>query len=244
MVLILSDGGKLAADVTRQLELYNEEYIGFYTDFGAAGRCGNGNVVVGVPNEATVREVIRENRIDAVIDCMDGVSVDVQRVCNKLEICYVKYINIKERPGLKLCLYYNRIADMVKRADKVLFYASPITVRAVATACGKEHINKICVAVPKAVTFDTSAALEYSIPLLNVTETGSVDDSGEVAAMLKKTGAVILICDDTVSVDAKAEAAFNLGIPIILTHSKGFEFSNAVATARDAVILIHSASKK
>lgn len=240
MILILSDGGSLASDIERQLDLYGERYINFYTDFRAAGSRGRGSVIVGAPTASAIMSVIRANRISSVIDCMAQANAEVQAVCARLKVFYVKYLNMKQQPGLKLCLYYAHIADMIKRGNNALFYASARTVRAVADTVGRENIDKMYTAVIKSAAFDTSAALEYSIPLLNVIESEMTDSIEEIAAMIKKTNADILVCDDTVAIEAKAEAAFGLGIPIILTHSMGIEFIKAAPTARDAVIAIHT----
>lgn len=239
MILILSDGGSLASDVESQLDLYGDRYINFYTDFRAAGSRGRGSVLVSAPNASAIVSAIRDNRITSLIDCMEQANAEVQTVCARLKVRYVKYLNIKQRPGLKLCLYYAGIADMIKRGNNALFYASARTVRAIADAVGRENSDRMYTTVMKSAEFDTSVALEYSIPLLNVIESEMTDSVEEVAAMIKKTNADILVCDDTVAIEAKAEAAFGLGIPIILTHSMGIEFVKAAATARDAVIAIH-----
>lgn len=239
MILILSDGGSRASDIERQLDLYRDKYINFYTDFRAAGSRGRGSVLVGAPTSSAIMSAIRDNRITSIIDCMEQANAEVQTVCARLKVRYVKYLNIKQRPGLKLCLYYADIADMIKRGNNALFYASARTVRAVAEAVGRENIDRMYTTVMKSAVFDTSAALEYSIPLLNIIETELTDGQDAVAAMIKKTGAEVLICDDTVAIEDKAAAAFGIGIPIILTHSMGIEFVKAAATARDAVIAIH-----
>lgn len=245
MVMILADGSSLAIDVKKQLDIYNERYIMFYTDIKAAGSSGSGNVIIGAENVASIIEAIRDIRATAVIDAtvepQANISVAGQTACRTAKIPYVKYIKIEEKPGLQLCLSYAKIGELIKYCGgNALFYAASWTVSAIVDATEGAYKDKMYVPVLKNAVFDTASALEYSVPLLNVVEAELIDGEEAVASMMKKTGAKIIICDTTVTPDDKAAAAFMAGVPIVITHSMGMEYIKAVPTARDAVIAIHT----
>lgn len=244
MILILSDDGILASDIKKQLDYYRDSYIVYFTDFKTAGSFGSGNVIIGDSSSSSVSSAILSNDIKAVIDAvaepLSPLSDSAKRVCAKLGVDYVKYLNLQEKPGLELYLYYSDIADMIVRLKgNALFYASPRTVSGVASAGGKACADKMYAPIPKSSVFDTATALEYAIPLLNVIEEEWLSGEEAVSSVLEKTSSKMIVCDDTAFLDDKAAVAFSLGIPLILTHSKGTDFSKAAATARDAVISIH-----
>lgn len=248
MILILSDGSSLAADVQGQLDLHREEYILFFTDFKAAGRLGRGGVIIGIETEASVAAAIRDNGITAVIDAvaepMSALSAAAQAACNKDRVFYIKYVKTEEVSGAKLCLSYSHIADMVRGCrQNVLFYAEPRTVSAVASLVGEEHKSKMYVPLLKSAVFDAEAALEYSIPLLNIVETEWLWGEEAVSSMLEKTGASLIVCDMAEGISDKIAAAKAKNIKVILTHSMGIDFKRAAATARDAVIALHQNNK-
>ena len=248
MILILSDSSRRAVDIENQLELYGDRYLNYFTDLKAAGTHGKGSVIVGSATAALLSEAIAENKITAVIDCITAPCSEASRaaqlVCAQKGVHYVKYLNITDKPGLKLRLHYSHIADMIKRnVGKTLLYASPRTVRGIAECAGKAGADKMYAPVRKSVMFDTEAALEYSIPLLNVVETEWINEEEDIAHMMKKVSADTVVCDDTVEIENIAAAAFKAGVPIILTHSMGMEFCCAAATARDAVISVHTKEK-
>ena len=248
MVLIVSDGSLLAAEVEKHLDLCGDMYIGFYTDFKSAGRVGHGNVIVGAPTEESVAAAIRANYITAIIDAVaergSALSESAQKACVALRIGYVKYIKTQKPDGTRLYLYYSHIVEMVAKCrGGVLFYAKPYTVGAIAQLAGEEYASKMYVPVPKEVVFNTAAALEYKIPLLNVIETECSWGADAILEMISKTGAGLIVCDGIDGIDDKISAAEKMKIPVIFTHSMGREYKCVAATARDAVIAVHNLQK-
>ncbi len=248
MVLIVSDGSALVSDVEKHLDLHGDRYIVYYTDFRAAGRVGHGNVIVGMPTAKSVAEAIRTNYITVIIDAvaepMSRLSDAAQEACTALKIDYVKYIKTEKPDGTRLYLYYSHIAEMVMKCrGSVLFYAKPCTVSAISQLVGEEYADKMYVPVPKEVVFNTAAALEYKIPLLNVIETECSWGSETVSDMINKTGAGLIVCDEADGIEDKISAAETAGIPVIFTHSMGREYKCVAATARDAVIAVHNLRK-
>lgn len=248
MVLIVSDGSLLAAEVEKHFELSGDRYIEFYTDFKAAGRVGRGNVIVGAPTEKSVAAAIKTNYITAVVDAVaeknSALSDSAQKACAALGVGYVKYIKTQKPDGTRLYLYYSHIAEMVvKCRGGVLFYAKPCTVGAIAQLAGEEYADKMYVPVPKEVVFNTDAALEYKIPLLNVIETECSWGTDTVLDMISKTGARLIVCDGTDGIEDKISATEKIGIPVIFTHSMGREYKCVAATARDVVIAVHNLQK-
>lgn len=245
MILILSDGSTLAADVEKQLTLYGEGYIIFFTDFKAAATSGSGSVIVGEASARSLRETIKSNYIKAVVDAvaqpLSPLSKAAEQVCKELNIDCIKYLAIDEAEGAKMCLYYSHIADMVKSCrGNALFYAKAETVAAIAKLVGKEYIDKMYVPIQKATVFDAETALKYQVPLINVVETEWLCGKDAVLAMIKRTGARLVVCDAREDFADKIAAAKMADISVVYTHSMGMEFSNAAATARDAVIALHS----
>lgn len=245
MILILSDNSRRAVEIEKQLEYYGDAYLNYFTDFKVAGSHGKGSVIVGKGEVQGISAAISENGITALIDCIkepcSEVSRGAQKACALHKIRYVKYLNITDKPGLKLKLYYAHIADMIKRSlGSTLLYASPKTISAIAELAGREGAEKMYAPVQKSMMFDTDGALEYSIPILNIIESEWMGSEEDTAVLIKRTGADLVVCDGTVVFDDVAAASFKAGVPVVLTHSMGMEFCCASATARDAVISVHT----
>ena len=117
--------------------------------------------------------------------------------------------------------------------DKVLFYAAPKTVRKIASDV--TDTSKLFTTILRGVSFDVELALEFGIPLLQVVENDSLDSEEAVLYAINKTGATMLVCDTTVTTSDKIAAAEKQGIPVILTHGTGVEYSKVVHSA-DAVM--------
>ncbi len=245
MILILSDGSTLAKEAESQLKLHNENFIVFFTDFKAAAGHGNGSVIVGEASFDCLKETIGANYIRAVIDAVaeprSPLTIAAEKACKELNIDCIKYLAIDGIEGAKMCLYYSHIADMLKALKgNALFYAKAETIAAIAELLGKEYVKKMYVPVQKSAAFDTEAALKYKVPLINVVETEWQSGEEPTIAMIKKTGAKLIVCGFGEDFTDKIAAAKTAGIDIIYTHSMGMEFSNPAATARDAVITLHS----
>lgn len=244
MIMILSDGGAAVKRIQKQLELRDEKYFVYFTAFAAAGRFGSGTVTVGDGSAESVRSVITKNRADGVIDAIGeavgAASENAVRVCVRLGLPYVKYVNLEEDYNAKVCLSYRQLGEMLKRCGgNVLMYTAAQTVNAVArvTADGGE---KLYVPVLKGGGFDTDAALEYSVPIRNVIETDGIDGEVYVAELIDKYNIRAVVCDSSVNISDKAETARKKGIPAIVTHNTGTEYPAAAATAADAVIAVRT----
>lgn len=243
MIMILSDGGTAVLRIQKHLDIRDEKYFVYFTAFAAAGRFGSGSVIVGDGTERSLRSVLAQNKVTAVIDAVcepeSEISETAMRVC-KDKIPYVKYVNMEEDYGAKLCLSYRRLGEMITGfGGNVLMYAAPQTVRAVAANLS-DGGAELYVPVLKSAGFDADAALEYAIPLSNVLEADGVDGADFVGETINKIGAKAVICDCSVSTADKAEAARLADIPMIVTHNMGMEYSCAAATATDAAIAVRT----
>lgn len=243
MIMILSDGGTAVLRIQKHLDIRDEKYFVYFTAFEAAGRFGSGSVIVGDGTERSLRSVSAQNNVTAVIDAVcepaSEISAAAMRVCRE-NIPYVKYVNMEDDYGAKLCLSYRQLAEMITRCGgNVLMYASPQTVRAVVENL-TDGGSRLYVPVLKSAGFDADAALEYSVPLRNVIEADGIDGAEFVEETINKVEAKAVICDCSVSTADKAEAARLTDIPMIVTHNMGMEYSHAAATAADAAIAVRT----
>lgn len=243
MIMILSDGGTAVLRIQKHLDIRDEKYVVYFTAFAAAGRFGSGSVIVGDGSERSLRSVIARNRVTAVIDAVCEPASEISRTA--MRVCadglpYVKYVNMEEDYGAKLCLSYRQLAEMIAHCGgNVLMYAAPQTVRTVAANLSDAG-DALYVPVLKSAGFDANAALEYSIPLRNVIEADGVDGTEFVTETVNKVGAKAIVCDCTVSTADKAAAAKAADIPMIVTHNMGMEYTAAAATAADAAIAVRA----
>ena len=58
MILILSDGGTLASDIRKQLDLYKDSSIIYFTDLKSAAALGSGNVIIGNSAVASLKSAV------------------------------------------------------------------------------------------------------------------------------------------------------------------------------------------
>lgn len=241
MVLVVSDGGAGVLRITKQLEIRDESYVVYFTNFLGAGRFGKGSVLVGNGMAVSLVSAIEKNRVTAVIDAIEEPKAKVSGVLASVcagRVKYIKYANIEDSCGVRKCLSYKTLADMVRRSKGALMYASAATVSGIIEVGGGDIGDKMYVPIPKNVVFDTDAALEYSVPIINIIETEAVDGKESVKAMLERTGASMIICDVTVDVADKRVSAEALDIPIYITHNMGMEYPDAAAEARDAAMFV------
>lgn len=243
MIMVLSDGGMITAEVEKQLKLHNDEYMFFFSDVIAASRFGKGNVLIGKPSKREMRKVYSENNIDGVIDATEKpvskLSQAALSACNE-GMKYVKLVKCKSFEGANTVLSYKEIAGIIKNSKKnTLVYAPGIVTGEIARLTDGNE-DKIFVTVRKSPVFDVEKALEYNIPILNVKE---YNDFSEIAAMKSAIDRFsigqVVYTPDRISEEAIDEAK-NMGIKVILTHSTGIEYPVCVNNMRDAVIEIHS----
>ena len=241
MILVLSDGGAATAEVTAQLDIRDEKSIVFFTDLLSAGTYGKGSAIVGNADIGTLADVIRKNRIDAVIDAVRESGAELTRAavsaCRAAGIRYVKCAGIEPAEGTRLCLPYERVAENVINCQgNAVFYAAASTVRAIAALAGTAGAEKMYVPVMRTAVFDVAAALEYGIPLLNVAERESINGANSIREFAEEIGAELIVCDGTEGVSDAAAVGCAAGIPVLLTHRFGAGLPYVAATARDAVI--------
>lgn len=243
MVLVLSDGGSGVLRVVKQLEVRDEKYVVYFTNFLGAGRFGKGSVIVGDGSAASINSAVVKNRVTAIIDAVEEprsrLSVTAYSVCRG-RIKYIKYVNMEESYGARKCLSYRQLAAMIRRGKGAVVYASPITASGIVAEGGDGIAEMMYVPVLKNAVFDTDAALEYSVPIINVIETDAVDGMGAVKDMLKRTGTSMLVCDTTVNAADKAEIGDALNIPVLITHNMGMEYPEMAAAARDAAMFVRA----
>lgn len=242
MILVLSGTGKRAADIAAQLDLLGESYVLLFSDFAAAGRYGEGNVLVGGGSVSSIRQIIKDNAVTAVIDTIGKPCASESRAaldaCERENVTYVKYVRAENAEGAEVCLSYREIADKIARCSgNVLFFSADTTVSAIAELAGDELAAKMYAPVPKSAVFDTGAALEFGIPIINVIEADILDGRAAVSELMRRTDAKMLVCDGVCGISDKIEACAGTSVGVIVTHNMGFDFPNTASTARDAVIL-------
>ena len=241
MIMILSDGSSAVPRLKSQLELRGERYTVYFTNFAAAGKFGRGSVTVGHGSAAQLKSFIGKNRIRAVIDAAASTDISAAAiaVCGDA-IPYVKYMEIEDSGGAKLCLSYKQLAEMLRRCGgNALMFAAAAAVSALSAETG-DGGERIFVPQLRFGTFDTDTALKYSIPLRNVIEADGVDGVDAVSALVERVGAKMIICDNTVSVSDKVDAGRKRDISVVITHSFGMEYPHTAATAADAVISVRT----
>ena len=236
MILVLSDGGENAAEIEKQLKKSGEKYLFYFADFMSAARSGKGNVIVGEPRRHAVLNVIKDNKVTAIIDAVKKPASKLSKAallaCGG-DVRYVKFENIKGVSGAEICLSYREVADRIKSiAKNTLVYAHPFVVSEIARLAG-EKAKKIYAPIAKSAVFDVKAALEYGIPLANVFESEATDT---VSRNAERVDAGMVVCDGKVCSTEKAVCECRGDIPVILTCSSGIDFPKTVMTAHDAVM--------
>lgn len=241
MIMVLSDGSSAVPRLKEQLELRGERYTVYFTNFSAAGRFGRGSVTVGRGSVSQLKSFIEKNRIRAVIDAVvdTDISAAAIAVCGDV-IPYVKYMQIEDSGGAKLCLSYKQLAEMLRRCGgNALMFAAPAAVRAL-SAETDDGGERIFVPQLRCGVFDTDTALKYLVPLRNVIEADGVDGVDAISALAERVGARMIICDNNVSVSDKVEVGRRKDISVVITHSFGMEYPHTAATAADAVISVRA----
>lgn len=242
MILVLSGPGEEARELSVRLDQNNIEHLCFFSSFADAGNFGKGNVYVGKLNEREAEQLLRSNGIHGVVDVAqeDNLmqSLTAMKACEFCDIPYVKYIRIPKPKDscdhVRVMGSLRAIAELMnEQEDKVLFYASPKTVRKIASYV--TDTSKLFTTIQRGATFDVDLALEFGIPLLQVMENDSLDGEEAVLYAIHKTGATMLVCDTTVATSDKIAVAEKQGMPVILTHGTGVEYSKVVHSA-DAVM--------
>lgn len=239
--MVLSDGGVNVAEAKRQLDIHGDRYFFCFSDVLAAARFGTGNVVITEAYPSALRKIIKKNRVKAVLDITETPMSTLSKATLSAadgKVKYVKCVKCERHSGTERCLSYGDVADKIRDNDgNTLMCTASYVVSAIAKETG-EDIRKMFAFIEKSVSFNTEKALEYSIPLLNVSESDMTD--GEYAAeyMLKKTSSNMMICTEEVD-KGYVVAALKLGVKVIFTHGSGIEYPKTVADIRDALIEIH-----
>ena len=251
MILVLSGPGKEARELSVRLNEEMVEHLCFFSSFSDAGNYGKGNVYVGKINEREAEQLLRTNGIRGVVDVAEESNImhalAVMKASERCGIPYVKYLRIpkpKDSCGQvrvmgSLCAVAEAVND---QEGKVLFYATPKTVKHIA-----KHVkdaSKLFTTIQRGVRFDVDLALEFGIPLLQVVETDNTNGEESVRYAIHKIGASMLVCDTSVSVSDKITAAEKQGVPVILTHGTGIEYSKVVHSADAAMAQIRAWEKK
>ncbi len=241
MIMILSDGSPKVAEIEKKLKLHNQKYIVYFSDIVAAARYGKGNVTVGSPDRYAIRQECGKYKITDVIDVSENPYSELSKeglfACRG-DIRYIKYMELPEISGVKLCMSYKKIADRIEKSGRnTLMYASHKTVREIAGYSG-ENKTKIYVPVLKTGIFDVNSALQYSVPLCNVTELDGTEGCDAVSEAIERCNAGLIVCDGTYGFEDKVKAAKKTGAEVIRTHGYGIEFPHVALNADDVIYAV------
>ncbi len=234
MILILADGSE-ARKFTGMLDRNNISYLCVFSTFAAAGSYGDGSAIVGRLQKDSMVSLFRQENIRGVADLTEvgdsAQSLVAMSACETVGVPYAKYlpmpVALDALFGASMNGSYDKIAENInRRIGSVLLYTGPETARALAKRV--KDPNRLYTPILRGIRFDVDLAMEFGIPLRNVIEMDGVDGVDAVKAAIQKTGAKLLICDGTVQIPDKLEAARELGIDGIVTHKMGVEYSKTV----------------
>lgn len=238
MLLVLSNGGRGAAPVSALLDSLGADYVFHFPTLEDAGGFGRGDVFVGKLSYKSLIRMIRQNRVNAIIDIITTPAASDSHVAvnaaDDLKIPVIKLIRptvpegtrIAAEPGWVKCeinYSYAAVAEKInKTVGTTVFLARPVSVRAVADAVFDR--SELYVPVGASAEFDVDAALEYGIPLINVREYNNLNSREGIREALKDVGAKLLITDSATDIAEKLSAAGDAGAEIIFTQGSGYDY--------------------
>ncbi len=238
MLLVLSNGGRGAAAVSALLDSLGADYVFHFPTLKDAGGFGKGDVFVGKLSYKSLIKMIRQNRVNAVIDIITTPAASDSHVAvnaaDDLKIPLIKLIRptvpegtrIAAEPGRVKCeinYSYAAVAEKInKTVGTTVFLSRPVSVRAVADEVFDR--SELYVPVGASAEFDVDAALEYGIPLINVREYNNLNSREGIREALKDAGAKLLITDSATDIAEKLSAAGDAGADVIFTQGSGYDY--------------------
>ena len=238
--MVLSSGGRRAAELAERLNAIGAEFIYHFESFGEAGGFGKGDVIVGKLSYRGLMRTVRQNRVTAIADIITAPashgSLVAANVAEDLKIPLIKLIEPTVSAGTPVSVgpekvscaveySYAAVANRINNTvGSAVFFARPMNVRVIA----EQVFDRSALYVPvlAAGEFDVDLALEYGVPLLNVKEYDGISGKDAILKILRGTGAKMLITDSALGISDKLEAAAEVGAEVIFTQSSGYEYKN------------------
>ena len=240
MLLVLSSGGRRAAELAERLSALGADYIFHFESFGEAGGFGKGDVIVGKLSYRGLARIVKKNRVSAIADIIEAPashgSLAAANVAEDLKIPLVKLIeptvprglSVSADPSKVACeteYSYSAVASRINNTvGNAVFFSRPMNVRVIA----EQVFDRSALYVPILAggEFDVDLALQYGVPLMNVKEYDSITGKDGMLNILRDTGAKLLITDSALGISDKLAAAGEVGARVIFTQSCGFEYEN------------------
>ena len=240
MLLVLSSGGRRAAELAERLSALGADYIFHFESFGEAGGFGKGDVIVGKLSYRGLARIVKKNRVSAIADIIEAPashgSLAAANVAEDLKIPLVKLIeptvprglSVSADPSKVACeteYSYSAVAGRINNTvGNAVFFSRPMNVRIIA----EQVFDRSALYVPILAggEFDVDLALQYGVPLMNVKEYDSITGKDSMLKIMRDTGAKLLITDSALGISDKLAAAGEVGARVIFTQSCGFEYEN------------------
>ncbi len=248
MILVLSGNGSEARNFSAILDHENLKHLCVLPTLKEAAAFGSGNLVVGKFDVPKMEELFKTEKITGVAD-VDAGGNEMSRVamtaCGRMKIPYVKYLPLP-KTGRDLVTgmagSYEEVAKGVNcLSGTAILYTTPAAAAAIAERV--DDSGKLYAPILRDGRFDVEKALEFGLPLLNVIEVDQVDSADAISALIRKVDAKLLICDGTYGIKEQIAVADEAGIPVIMTHKTGMEYTNS-AWSTDALVRVLRGWKK
>ncbi len=230
MILVLSGNGREAKGFSELLEKEGLEHLCVLPALQDAAAFGCGNVIVGRFDSDEMKKLLIEENACGVADVDAGgvaMSRAAMEACKILNIPYIKYLplpNTARELVTGMVGSYQEIAEGIDcLTGTVLLYTTPEAAMAIAKRVKKPE--KIYAPILRGSSFDVDTALAYGLPLLNILEVDNPDGVEVVIDLMEKVGAKLLVCDGSWELSDKLKAAETKGIPLVLTHKTGIEYT-------------------
>lgn len=242
MILLLACGGSEIHTVSALLEKEGLSYLCVFSDFAEAGIYGKGNAIVGNHNKEEFEKLINDEKISGVIDISEigdyYQSKCMINACKTLNIPYIKYIRLPvDRGEYKSVFFtgsYKEVAESVeRRVGTTLLYTNSRTAKAISKFV-KDN-NRLYTAVLRGMEFNIDLALEFGLPILNIIEMDVIDGTESVIDAIDRTDAELIVCDGTVSIPDKVQAAKQKNVSVIITQNTGVEYTNVAFSHRELI---------
>lgn len=239
MILLLSGGGGEARELSALLEQKEIPTLCLFQSFADAGAYGRGNAVVGRLDSREMEKLFKREAVAGVVDAASegtAQSLAAMEACRACRIPYVKYLRLaaEDGPLVRAAGSYRIAAREVNHCSgPALFYAKPETVRTIAERAAEP--SRLYTPIPRGISFDVTLAMEFGLPLVNVLEMDGIHGADAVCRAIDRIGAKALVCDGSMGIVDKLEAAARREILTIVTHSMGIEYTRTALCGQEVL---------
>lgn len=241
MILVLSDGGLISSELYDFLSSEGIKSVFHFSSFEDAGNFGKGHTIVGKAGYRSFVRELRRGRISAVIDI-------IEEPCSKTSAVMLAAAGDLGIPVIKLavpvCRFDFRIAEsfaehagvVIKRdysyasvaetinntVGNVLFLARPYNVRAIAELVFDR--SALYAPILGGSEFDVGLALEYGIPILNITEVDGLSGEDKIKKLIDRFEARLVVSDDPLEAAETIKAVSDRKADLIFIQNTGLDY--------------------